>query len=165
MRCGWSQEAFRERVIATPKPMFYNTSMVISPRGRLEHTHRKIHLFKINSDTVRMDESEVLSAGCEARVVSLAPEWPGVKMGVSICFDVRFPQLASAYAEQGSSLIVVPGAFNLVTGPAHWHLAARSRAVDTQQHVCMCSPARDVSAGYVAYGHSVVVSPWGGGAV
>jgi predicted amidohydrolase len=137
----------------------YNTSMTFSPDGTLRGLHRKIHLFKINTETVKFDEAEVLTAGNSPTVVEM-PE-VGLKVGVGICFDIRYPQLAMHYHVQNTNLLVYPGAFNMVTGPAHWELAAKSRAVDGQQFVAVCSPARDASADYVAYGHSLVVDPWG----
>lgn len=136
----------------------YNTSMTFGPDGQLKNVHRKVHLFRINTEEVRMDEGEVLSAGHSATCV----EYDGhIKFGVGICFDIRYPQLSWKYARQGSSFLVYPGAFNMVTGPLHWELAGRSRAVDTQQYVLLCSPARDVDGDYVAWGHSLVVDPAG----
>jgi nitrilase len=135
----------------------YNASMTFSPDGTLCGLHRKIHLFKLNTDTVKFDESEVLTAGDAPTVVPT----PHGKIGVGICFDIRFPQLSMFYQTAGTSLLVYPGAFNMVTGPAHWELSARARAVDAQQFVCLCSPARDTSAEYVAYGHTMIVDPWG----
>ena len=135
----------------------FNTSMTVGPDGVLRGRHRKMHLFKIDTETVKVDESEVLTAGSEPTVV----QTDTLKLGVGICFDVRYPQLALHYAAQGTNCLVYPSAFNMVTGPKHWELCARSRAVDTQQYVLMCSLARDESAEYVAYGHSLVVDPWG----
>lgn len=161
------------------KPVIYNSSMVFSPDGVLRAVHRKIHLFKINTETVKMDEAEVLTAGNTPTVVDVAPHaaaaaaatvdgddprpphHPSFKMGVGICFDIRFPQLAMYYHGAGTSFLCYPGAFNMVTGPAHWLLAAKSRAIDTQQFVAVCSVARDTEAGYVAYGHSAIVDMWG----
>ncbi|KAG5476528.1 hypothetical protein LSCM1_04242 [Leishmania martiniquensis] len=136
----------------------FNSSMTFGPDGALKHVHRKVHLFRINTETVRFDEGEVLSPGNDATAISLDEH---IKFGVGICFDIRYPLMAWRYAEQGTSFIVYPGAFNMVTGPAHWTLSARARAVDNQQFVLMCSPARDTSADYVAWGHSMVVDPLG----
>ncbi|CAC9497599.1 nitrilase [Leishmania donovani] len=136
----------------------FNSSMTFGSDGALKHVHRKVHLFRINTDTVRFDEGEVLSAGNDATAISLDEH---TKFGVAICFDIRYPFLAWKYTEQGTSFIVYPGAFNMVTGPMHWQLAARARAVDNQQYVFLCSPARDTSAEYVAWGHSMVVDPFG----
>ncbi|KAG5499679.1 hypothetical protein JIQ42_05155 [Leishmania sp. Namibia] len=136
----------------------FNSSMTFGPDGKLKHIHRKVHLFRIDTEAVRFNEGEVLSAGNDATAISLDEH---TKFGVAICFDIRYPLLAWKYAEQGTSFIVYPGAFNMVTGPAHWELTARARAVDNQQYVLMCSPARDTSAEYVAWGHSMVVDPFG----
>jgi predicted amidohydrolase len=147
----------------------FNSCMIFSPDGVLRAVHRKVHLFRINTETVKMDEGDVLTAGDSPTVVDVAP-LPGANanaahaafsMGVGICFDIRFPLLAAYYHERGTSLLVYPGAFNMVTGPPHWLFAARSRAVDAQQFVAVCSVARDTKADYVAYGHSAIVDPWG----
>mmetsp|Transcript_49811 Transcript_49811/g.128158 ORF Transcript_49811/g.128158 Transcript_49811/m.128158 type:complete len:129 (-) Transcript_49811:1616-2002(-) len=89
---------------------------------------------------------------------SIGNEW---KVGVGICYDIRFPELAKLYADQGCNLLVYPGAFNMTTGPLHWELLQRGRAVDNQLFVATASPARDESADYIAFGHSMVVDPWG----
>lgn len=136
----------------------FNASMTFGPDGTLKHVHRKVHLFRINTETVRFDEGEVLTAGDEATAIALDDQ---TKFGVAICFDIRYPLLAWNYTAQGTSFIVYPGAFNMVTGPAHWELSARARAVDNQQYVLLCSPARDTAAEYVAWGHSMVVDPMG----
>mmetsp|Transcript_24830 Transcript_24830/g.28914 ORF Transcript_24830/g.28914 Transcript_24830/m.28914 type:complete len:187 (-) Transcript_24830:57-617(-) len=140
--------------------------MIFNPEGLLVGVHRKVHLFRLNTEAVKFDEGEVLTGGDRATLVPL--RIPGADdiiqtalCGIGICFDIRFPQLALHYTKSGSSLMVFPGAFNMVTGPVHWELLAKARAVDSQQHVVLCSPARDESAGYVAYGHSLVVDPWG----
>ncbi|KAF6120635.1 nitrilase family member 2 [Phyllostomus discolor] len=83
------------------------------------------------------------------------------RVGLGICYDLRFSELAQIYAERGCQLLVYPGAFNLTTGPAHWELLQRGRAVDNQVYVATASPARDDKASYVAWGHSTVVNPWG----
>ncbi|XP_060028180.1 omega-amidase NIT2 isoform X2 [Erinaceus europaeus] len=111
----------------------YNTCAVFGPDGRLLVTHRKIHLFDINvPGKITFQESQTLS--------------PGDSFST---FDTR------------CKLLVYPGAFNLTTGPAHWELLQRGRAVDNQVYVATASQARDEKASYVAWGHSTVVSPWG----
>lgn len=136
----------------------FNSSMTFAPDGALKHVHRKVHLFCINTEAVRFDEGEVLTAGDDATAVTMDEQ---TKFGVGICFDIRYPLLAWNFATQGTSFIVYPGAFNMVTGPAHWELSGRARAVDNQQFVFLCSPARDTTAEYVAWGHSMVVDPMG----
>lgn len=137
----------------------FNSSMVFAPDGSLRHVHRKVHLFRLNTEKVKFDEGEVLTGGSTASAVEMREF--GLKFGVAICFDIRYPMQAFQYTEQGTSFIVYPGAFNMVTGPLHWELSARARATDNQQFVLLCSPARDESADYVAYGHSLVCDPAG----
>ena len=136
---------------------FYNTSLVFSPSGSLIGTHRKTHLFDIDiPGKITFKESEVLTAGNQLTLIDL-PEYG--KIGLSICYDIRFPESAMIAARKGAFLLVYPGAFNTTTGPLHWSLLARARAIDNQVYVAMCSPARDLEASYQAYGHSLVANP------
>ncbi|SPQ21052.1 26b05a84-5f2d-400d-bd53-9c0e7a648c12 [Thermothielavioides terrestris] len=142
---------------AETKQTYYNTSLTFSPTGALLATHRKVHLFDISiPGRITFRESDVLSPGNKVTLVEL-PEYGLV--GVAICYDVRFPELATIAARRGCFALVYPGAFNLTTGPLHWRLLGRARAVDNQLYVALCSPARDLSAGYHAWGHSLVVDP------
>ena len=88
-------------------------------------------------------------------------ETPFGPVGVAVCFDIRFPEQFRIMAEHGAKLAVLPAAFNMTTGPAHWELALRSRAVDNQLYIAACSSARDEKAKYAAWGHSCVIGPWG----
>lgn len=136
----------------------YNTCFVFNPEGRQVGKHRKVHLFDIDiKGGQRFKESDTLSPGSELCLV----ETPYGKVGVMICFDVRFPEWAGRLAEAGATLLIIPAAFNMTTGPKHWELLMRSRAVDNQLFVAAASPARDKEASYVAYGHSLIVDPWG----
>jgi len=137
----------------------YNTSLIFSPTGALLGKHRKVHLFDIDiPGKIKFRESEVLTAGDTLTLV----DTPYGKIGVAICYDVRFPELAMIAARKGAFAVVYPGAFNMTTGPLHWELLARARAVDNQVWVAMCSPARELeSTGYVAWGESMVVDPNG----
>lgn len=83
------------------------------------------------------------------------------KVGVCLCFDIRFPELSRIMALQGAEAIIIPAAFNMTTGPAHWELHFRGRAVDNQLFMAGCAPARDVNGPYVSYGNSIVTDPWG----
>lgn len=137
----------------------FNTSLSFNPSGNLIAKHRKAHLFDIDiPGKISFKESETLTAGNKATVFEL--EGYG-KIGLGICYDIRFPELAAVAARKGAFAMIYPGAFNTTTGPLHWHLLARGRAVDNQMYVIAASPARDLSAGYHAYGHSHVVDPWG----
>ena len=82
-------------------------------------------------------------------------------MGPCICFDFRFPELVRLMADQGAQVILVPAAFNMTTGPAHWEILFRTRAMDNQLFTLGAAPARDPSSSYTSYGNSIVVSPWG----
>ncbi|KAM3875785.1 omega-amidase NIT2 [Diretmus argenteus] len=136
----------------------YNSCLVFSPDGELMLKHRKIHLFDIDvPGKIRFQESETLSPGSSLSMF----ETPFCKVGVGICYDMRFAELAQLYSQKGCQLLVYPGAFNMTTGPAHWELLQRGRAVDNQVYVATASPARDEAASYVAWGHSTVVNPWG----
>jgi len=137
---------------------FYNTSTVWCPQGHLVATHRKVHLFDIDiPGKMTFKESDALSPGNNFTTFPT----PWCEVGVGICYDIRFAELAQVYAQKGCKLLVYPGAFNMTTGPAHWELLSRARAVDNQLYVATPSPARDTEATYVAWGHSSVVSPWG----
>ncbi|OJJ98063.1 hypothetical protein ASPACDRAFT_1872545 [Aspergillus aculeatus ATCC 16872] len=136
---------------------YYNTSLVFSPSGALIGTHRKTHLFDIDiPGKITFKESEVLSPGNQLTVVDL-PDYG--KIGLAICYDIRFPEAAMIAARKGAFLLVYPGAFNTTTGPLHWSLLARGRAVDNQVYTALCSPARDLEASYHAWGHSLIVDP------
>lgn len=136
----------------------YNTCTVWSPTGDLIGKHRKMHLFDIDIvGGVRFKESEVLSAGNDFTMVNI----DGVKVGIGICYDIRFEEMARIYRNEGCEILVYPGAFNMSTGPLHWELLARSRANDNQLFVAVVSVARDESADYIAWGHSMIVDPWG----
>ncbi|GAB0137083.1 hypothetical protein EsDP_00005366 [Epichloe bromicola] len=136
---------------------YYNTSLTFGPDGGLLGTHRKLHLFDIDiPGKMTFRESDVLSPGDKVTLIEL-PEYGTI--AVAICYDVRFPEMATIAARKGAFALVYPGAFNLTTGPLHWELLARARAVDNQVYVVMCSPARDMGASYNAWGHSMIVDP------
>ncbi|KAJ5930151.1 hypothetical protein N7466_005644 [Penicillium verhagenii] len=136
---------------------YYNTSLVFSPSGALIGTHRKTHLFDIDiPGKIAFKESDVLSPGNQLTVIDL-PEYG--KIGLAICYDIRFPEAAMIAARKGAFLLVYPGAFNTTTGPLHWSLLGRARAVDNQSYVALCSPSRDLEASYHAYGHSLITDP------
>jgi len=136
---------------------YYNTSLLFSPEGGLLATHRKVHLFDIDiPGKISFHESDVLSPGNKITLVDLPPYG---KIAMAICYDIRFPELATIAARKGCFLLLYPGAFNLTTGKLHWALQARARAMDNQVFVALCSPARDMEASYNAWGHSMVVNP------
>lgn len=136
----------------------YNTSFVFNPQGEMVARHRKVHLFDIDIEGgIRFMESETLSPGASITVF----ETEQTKVGLAICFDIRFPEQMRLMADGGAEVIFIPAAFNMTTGPAHWHLTSRMRALDNQVYVACVSPARSDDGPYVAYGHSLVADPWG----
>ncbi|CAK9436842.1 uncharacterized protein LODBEIA_P13640 [Lodderomyces beijingensis] len=140
----------------------YNTSLAFNAEGEIIAKHRKAHLFDIDiKGGITFQESVTLTGGDKATVFKLG-EYGNV--GLGICYDIRFPELASiaSRAPNNAFAMFYPGAFNTTTGPLHWHLLARARAVDNELFTVLCSPARDVEGGgYQAYGHSLVVDPMG----
>lgn len=136
---------------------YHNTSLLFSPEGALLATHRKVHLFDIDiPGKIKFKESDVLSPGNKLTLVDIPPYG---KIALAICYDIRFPELATIAARKGCFLLLYPGAFNLTTGALHWSLQGRARAMDNQVFVALCSPARDMEATYNAWGHSLVVDP------
>lgn len=136
----------------------YNTAYVFSPDGRQAAKHRKMHLFDIGvKGGQHFRESDILSAGDSVTVFST--EFGPV--GLAVCFDIRFPELFRLMALKGARIVLVPAAFNLTTGPMHWELLFRSQAVNNQLFVVGTSSARDESASYVSWGHSIAADPWG----
>jgi omega-amidase len=140
------------------KTEYYNTCICYNPEGNRIGTYHKIHLFDINiKDKIKFSESDVLSPGNSPCL--LHTEYG--KIGIGICYDLRFPRLADIYSTMKADILIYPGAFSIYTGEMHWTLLQKSRALDNQVHVITCSPARDMEAKYKAYGHSSVISPWG----
>lgn len=136
----------------------YNTSFVFDEKGVLVGRHRKVHLFdvEIEGGTV-FKESSILAAGQEITIVKIA----GVTLGIGICYDVRFPELSRLMALAGADVIVFPAVFSVSTGPDHWELLMRARAVDNQVFVVGAAPANTLESACLAHGHSMVVDPWG----
>lgn len=136
----------------------YNSSFIFDRKGKVIGTHRKVHLFDIDVEGgISFKESDTLTAGNEITVV----DTEFCKVGVAICYDVRFPELTRLMALEGAELVVLPAAFNMTTGPAHWDLTMRMRALDNQVYFAAASPARDMNGVYQAYGNSCVATPWG----
>lgn len=136
----------------------YNTSFVFDRSGNQIVRHRKMHLFDIRVDGGQsFCESDTFSAGEDITVF----DTEFGKMGLIICFDIRFPELTRLEAFKGAQAVFVPAAFNMTTGPAHWELSFRARALDNQVFMVGCAPARDENAFYVSYANSIVTGPWG----
>jgi len=146
----------------------YNTSMVFDNNGVLIGKYRKAHLFDVNipgdanGEGISFKESDTFAPGNLPPCVVTTP-W-GFDIGVGICFDVRFPELSVSLRRlsERTKLIVFPSAFNMTTGPMHWALLAKARALDTQSYVAMASTARSSEADvFKVWGHSLLASPYG----
>ena len=136
----------------------YNSSFIFNRKGEIIGSHRKMHLFDIDiPGKISFKESDTLSAGNQITLIDTEL----CKIGVAICYDIRFPELLRLMALEGAELIVIPGAFNMTTGPAHWETLIRGRAIDNQLYMAAASPARNEELSYVAYGNSIVADPWG----
>ena len=136
----------------------YNTSYIFDREGKQIGKHRKVHLFDIDvKGGQTFKESDTLTAGDSDTVF----DTEFGKIGVMLWFDIRFPELSRMMVNDGVKVIFVPAAFNMTTGPAHWELSFRTRALDNQIYMVGCAPARDVLAGYISWGHSIVTDPWG----
>ncbi len=133
-----------------------NTSLLFDPRGDLVARYRKIHLFDVDLPTHVEHESDSIAPGDEVVTASVA----GRVLGLSVCYDLRFPELYRALVDRGAEVLAVPAAFTAVTGRAHWEVLLRARAIESQCFVI--APARvgrwDSGA---TYGHSCIVDPWG----
>lgn len=136
----------------------YNTSYVFNRYGRKIGKHRKMHLFDINVDGGQyFKESDTLTAGDSICVF----DTEFGKIGLCICYDLRFVELPRLMACEGANIIIVPAAFSMTTGPIHWENLFKMRAVDNQVYTVGVAPARDYTSSYISYGNSIVVSPWG----
>ena len=135
----------------------YNTCFVYGPDGELLARHRKVHLFDVDLPGMRFHESHTFTPGSEITVF----DTPYGRMGVAICFDVRFPELFRAMARRGAELICLPAQFNTTTGPAHWEMTLRARAVDNELFFVAASAARYEGFPYECWGHSMIIDPFG----
>ena len=134
-----------------------NTSLVFDPEGGLVATYRKIHLFDVEVGGVVYRESESEEPGDEA-VVADAEDW---KLGLSVCYDIRFPELYRILALEGAQLVTVPAHFTTPTGKDHWHVLLRARAIENTLYVAAAAQIGETLPGKPAYGRSSIVDPWG----
>ncbi len=136
----------------------YNTAYVFDRQGRQIAKARKTHLFDIAVKGGQcFKESDTLAPG--GWIETFETEF--CAMGLCVCFDFRFPEVARLMAQEGAKVILVPAAFNMTTGPAHWELMFRQRAVENQCWTVGTAPARNAKGPYVSWGHSIVSNPWG----
>lgn len=144
--------------VRAPDGKIFNRSFMISPSGAIAARYDKIHLFDIDLGEGRSyRESATIEAGKSAVI---APCVEG-SIGLSICYDIRFPHLYRAYAQAGAELIAAPAAFTRVTGEAHWHVLQRARAIENGAYVISPGQCGTLAGGADCYGHSLIVDPWG----
>jgi len=135
-----------------------NTCLVYGPDGQLAARYDKIHLFAFDNGREQYDEGRVLQAGNDPAAFDAGP----LRVGLSICYDVRFPELYRALADPGPcDLISVPSAFTYTTGRAHWELLLRARAVENQAYMIAPAQGGTHENGRRTWGHSMIVDPWG----
>ena len=138
----------------------YNTGLLLRPNGKIAAVYRKIHLFDVDlrdRGGGRYQESKAFAPGREIVVA----ETPFGGIGLSICYDLRFPELYRAMADRGARWIAIPSAFARETGRDHWELLVRTRAVENQAFVVAAAQWGDCGAGRASHGRSLIVDPWG----
>jgi len=134
-----------------------NTSLTFDSDGEIVATYRKIHLFDVEVGGVVYRESESEEPGDEAVVVEVE-DW---MLGLTVCYDVRFPELYRILALEGAELVTVPAHFTTPTGKDHWHVLLRARAIENQLYVAAAAQIGETLPGKPAYGRSLIVDPWG----
>ena len=135
----------------------YNTAYLINPKGKIIGKHRKMHMFDIDTDNMKFTESDTLTPGDSVTTIKT----PLANISIAICYDIRFPELWTLMNKNNSDIILLPGAFNKTTGPLHWETLIKARAIDNQCYVVATSPSQIENPYYVAWGHSMIVNPWG----
>jgi predicted amidohydrolase len=147
-----------ERVADPADRRVHNTCVVVSPAGELVACYRKIHLFDVDiPGSVRLAESEATAPGADLLVVRQTP----APIGLSICYDLRFPELYRELARRGAEILAVPSAFTAPTGRAHWHTLLRARAIENQCYVAAANQSGRHNERRESYGHSALYDPWG----
>jgi predicted amidohydrolase len=136
----------------------FNTSVMISPSGEVVAAYRKVHLFDVNvPGGIEHQESKNIASGDRLVVV----EVEGFSLGMSVCFDVRFPELYRALCLDGATVLAVPSSFAVATGRVHWTTLLRARAIENEAYVIAAAQAGTTSEGVSSYGHSMIIDPWG----
>jgi predicted amidohydrolase len=135
-----------------------NRSYLIDPEGEIAARYDKLHMFDVD---LAQGESHRESAHCRPGAKAVVADLPFGRLGLSICYDLRFPQLYRALANAGAEFIAVPAAFTRLTGKAHWHVLIRARAIETGAFILAATQGGLHESGRSTYGHSLIVSPWG----
>ena len=157
LQCDLLLGGFHEAVPNEPERCF-NTSVYLTRSGEIAASYRKIHLFDVQiSDGPRLMESKQTEAGTKTEVVTT----PFGELGLTVCYDVRFPDLYQSLVNQGAIALSVPSAFTATTGAVHWHTLLRALAIECQSYVIAPAQHGQHSANRSSYGHSLIVDPWG----
>ncbi len=135
----------------------YNTMVILDPQGNVKDTYRKLHLFDCNIPDNQLIESQYFKAGDSPKIVLIN----GFKIGLSICFDLRFPELFAYYSRNNVDIIVCPSSFTTKTGKYHWEPLLRARAIETQAYVIAPNQYGLGGNNVMTYGHSMIIDPWG----
>jgi predicted amidohydrolase len=140
----------------------FNTTLALSPEGVCVARYDKMHLFHFDNGQESYDEARVLQEGLEPCLFEL-PSRDGHtwRVGLSVCYDLRFPELYRHYANQGADLLLVPSAFTYTTGQAHWEVLLRARAIENLAYVGAAAQGGNHTNGRQTWGHSMLVDPWG----
>jgi len=139
-----------------------NSSLVFSPAGDCVARYDKVHLFQFDNGQERFDEARVLEPGREPVMFALtARDGQTWQVGLSVCYDLRFPELYRGYAARGADLLLVPSAFTVPTGQAHWEVLLRARAIENMAYVLAPAQGGLHENGRRTWGHSMLVDPWG----
>lgn len=136
----------------------FNASLVFSPDGELMCRYDKIHLFDADLERESWHESAFISAGYSPQTQPLDDVW---RLGLSICYDLRFPELYRYYQAERCNIITVPAAFTVPTGQAHWEVLLRARAIENQCYVLAAAQSGQHADGRSTHGHSMIINPWG----
>jgi deaminated glutathione amidase len=136
----------------------FNRAYLLDPQGKVAARYDKIHLFDIDMlDGTPVRESATIAPGSQAVLANVA----GISVGLSICYDLRFPLLYRKLAQAGAEILTVPAAFTKTTGEAHWHVLNRARAIENGCFVVSPCQWGELPGGAQSYGHSLIVDPWG----
>jgi len=145
------------------KNKVHTTSLVFSPRGELISHYHKIHLFDalVTDKQAIYKESDTFLPGNQVQLFDWKTDQGSYKVGLAICYDLRFPALFQSLRKQGADILLLPAAFTKVTGEAHWLPLLQSRAIENQCYVVAANQGGMHNANRETYGHSMIISPWG----
>ena len=135
----------------------HNTSLVFNSKGLLTSVYRKLHLFEVDTKDSKIKEADWFIPGLSPESVGV----DGITVGLSICYDLRFPELFRKYSEEGCTVLTIPASFTTPTGTAHWDVLCRARAIENQSFVVAANQVGVGAGGVDTYGHSLIIDPWG----